>query len=194
MNNRNVAGVVALVITGLLWAWTLGWFSGKKYSDDPQVAELQKLVDDNAPKLNQMSDEQKRAGRDDFRKRMEGLSPDQRQSVMEGIMPVMVPIMARQFENRYDEFMKKSPEERRKDLDKEIDRMEKAKNQAGAGGGPPGGGMRNMDPKKADEFRKKMLDWTTPEQRAKFENGIRMFNERRAERGLPPVNGRGGAF
>jgi hypothetical protein len=196
MNNRNTVGLAALAITCLVWAWTLGWFSGKKYSDDPQVAELQKLVDEKAPKLDQMSEDQKRAGRDDFRKRMEGLSSEQRQAVMEGIMPVMVPLMARQFETRYDQFMKMSPEEQRKELDKQIDRMEAAKNQNGGNSGQPGGGMRNVDPKKADEFRKKMLDWTTPAQRAKFENGMRMFNERRAQRGLAPVNppGRGGAF
>jgi hypothetical protein len=193
MNNRNVAGLAALAATCFVWAWALGWFSGKKYSDDPQVAELQKLVDEKAPKLNQMSENEKRAGRDDFRKRMEGLSPEQRQAVMEGIMPMMIPIMAKQFETRYDEFMKKSPQEQRKDLDKQIDRMEKTKNQGG-NGGQPGGGMRNVDPKKVDEFRKKMLDWTTPEQRAKFENGVRMLNDRRAERGLAPINGRVGVF
>jgi hypothetical protein len=192
MNNRNIAGITALCITALLWAWTLGWFSGKKYSDDPKVAELEKLVDKNAPKLDQMSEDEKRAGRDDFRQRMQGLTPEQRQAVMEGIMPMMVPMMAKQFEVHYDEFMKKSREEQRKELDKRIDEME---SQKGKGGGPPGG-MRDMDPAKAEAFRKKMLDWTTPDQRAKFENGIRLFNERRAERGLPPIQapGRGGAF
>jgi Spy/CpxP family protein refolding chaperone len=45
-----------------------------------------------------------------------------------------------------------------------------------------------------DEFRKKMLDYTTPEQRAKFENGIQIFNERRKERGLPPVGPGGRPF
>jgi hypothetical protein len=191
MNNRNVVGLTTLGVTCLLWAWALGWFSGAKYSDDPQVAELQKLVHEKAPKLNQMSDAQKRAGRDDFRKRMQGLSPEQRQAVMEGIMPVMVPLMAKQFENRYDEFMKKSPEDQRKELDKQIDRMEANK----PSGGPPGG-LQNVDPKKVEAFRKKMLDWTTPEQRAKFENGVRMFNDRRMQRGLAPINppGRGGAF
>ena len=45
-----------------------------------------------------------------------------------------------------------------------------------------------------DEFRKKMLAWTTPEQRAKFENGIQMFNDRRKERGLDAVDMPGGGF
>jgi hypothetical protein len=191
MNNRNIAGIVVLTVTALIWAWTLGWFSGHKYSDDPQVAELQKIVVENAPKLDQLSEEQKRAGGEDFRQRMQGLSPEQRQAVMEGIMPIMVPMMARQFETQYDKFMNMSPEEQRRELDKRIDQMESQKNK---GGPSPGGGMRNVDPAKADQFRKKMLDWTTPEQRAKFENGIRLFNQRRAQRGLPPVHspGRGG--
>ena len=33
-----------------------------------------------------------------------------------------------------------------------------------------------------DEFRKKMLDYTTPEQRAKFDSGMQMFNDRRKAR------------
>jgi hypothetical protein len=61
------------------------------------------------------------------------------------------------------------------------------------GGGPGGGGGRpQMDPKKMDEFRKKMLGWTTPEQRSKFENGMKMFNDRRIERGLQPMPPFGG--
>lgn len=44
-----------------------------------------------------------------------------------------------------------------------------------------------------DTFRKKMLDWTTPEQCVKFDEGMRMFNERRQERGSPPPVGPGGA-
>jgi hypothetical protein len=103
-------------------------------------------------------------------------------------MPIFVPMMARQFEKRYDEFMKLSPEEQRKELDKRIDEM-KARGGAGGPGGGSGrrGGPRNIDPKKAEQFRKKMLDWTTPEQRAKFENGIGAMNDRLKERGMDPL-------
>jgi hypothetical protein len=96
----------------------------------------------------------------------------------------------KQFEQRYDEFMAMSPEEQQKKLDEEIDKLE-ARGGAGAGRGG-GGGPPNVDPKKAAEFMKKMNAWTTPQQRAKFENGVRMFNERRKERGLAPVGGPGG--
>jgi Spy/CpxP family protein refolding chaperone len=72
-------------------------------------------------------------------------------------MPVFVPMMAQQFEQRYDRFVA-------------------------------------MDPKRAEAMRKKMLDWTTPEQRAKFEHGMELMNERREQRGLPPMPARGGGF
>ena len=68
--------------------------------------------------------------------------------------------------------------------------MEKGGGPGGPGG--PGGNRPPIDAKKIDEIRKKMLDWTTPEQRAKFDNGLQMLNKRRSERGLPPVPPMGG--
>ena len=43
-------------------------------------------------------------------------------------------------------------------------------------------------------MKNKMIAYTTPQQRAKFEDGMRRFNERRKERGLEPLPsfGRGG--
>jgi hypothetical protein len=184
--NRNAAyGLLALVVGVVLWGLVFGWFKGKEYNDDPVVAELEKLRDENVPKLAQMSRDEQRAQREAFGERMKGLSEAQRMAFFESSMPVFVPMMARQFEQRYDEFMEMSPEEQRKELDKRIDEME-----ARGGAGGQGGGRRgppNIDPKKAEQIRKKMLDWTTPEQRAKFENGMNRMNDRRKERGLPPM-------
>jgi hypothetical protein len=192
MNNRNYAAIGALVAACLIWAWALGWFEGgKAYSDDPQVAELQKLVADNAPKFEQLSQEERRTQGDAFRKRMEGLSDEQRMAVMESAMAIWIPIAARRFEQEYDKFMAMSPDEQRQELDKRINDMEK---RGGAGQGNGRGGPPNMDPKRVESFRKKMLDWTTPEQRAKFENGMQIFNNRRQQRGLPPIGGPGGGF
>ena len=39
-----------------------------------------------------------------------------------------------------------------------------------------------------------MLDWTTPDQRAKFENGIRLMNDRMQQRGFDPLPAPGGGF
>jgi hypothetical protein len=135
-----------------------------------------------------MPEAERRAQRDAFGERMKGLSEEQRMAFFESSMPIFVPMMARQFEKRYDEFVKLSPEEQRKELDKRIDEM---KARGGAGGPGDAGGRRgaprSIDPKKAEQFRKKMLDWTTPEQRAKFENGISAMNERLKERGMDPL-------
>lgn len=194
MKKSEIVGIVGVACLALLVAWFYGWFDGKAYSDDPQVAALEKLRDENAPKLESLPEDQRRVQGEAFRKQMEGLSQEQRMKFFESSMAVFVPLMARQFEKNYDEFVAKSPEEQRRELDKRIDEMEKRGGQGGPGG--PGGGGRggpaNMDPKKADEFRKRMLDYTTPEQRAKFEKGIEMFNQRRKERGLSPVGPPGG--
>ncbi len=191
MKKSEVGGIVAVAMLALLVAWYYGWFEGKAYSDDPQVAALEKERDANVDKLVNMPEAERRSQGEAFRKQMEGLSPDQRMAFMESSMAVFVPLMAKQFEKTYDDFMALSPEEQRRELDKRIDDMEKRGGQGG-GGGSGRGGPPNMDPKKMDEFRKKMLDYTTPEQRAKFENGIQIFNDRRKERGLPPVGPPGG--
>lgn len=188
MKKSEVFGIVAVAMLAVLVAWFYGWFEGKNYNDDPQVAALEKERDANVDKLANMPEEQRRSQGEAFRKQMEGLTPDQRTAFMESSMAVFVPLMAKQFEKNYDEFMAKSPEEQRRELDNRINEMEAR----GGQGGPGRGGPPNMDPKKMDEFRKKMLDYTTPEQRAKFENGIQMMNDRRKERGLPPVGPPGG--
>lgn len=188
MNRNAIVGVAGLIVVVLLWSWSFGWFNGKDYSDDPVVAELEKLRDENVPKMAQLSDAERRAQRDAFGERMKGLNEEQRMAFFESSMPIFVPMMAKQFEKRYDEFMAMSPEEQRKELDKRIDEM-KARGGPGGPGGPGSGrgGRPNLDPKKAEQFRKKMLDWTTPEQRAKFENGINIMNGRLKERGMDPL-------
>src|SRR5688572_10152610 len=117
MNNRNYTAIGALLVACFIWAWALGWFEGgKAYSDDPQVAEIQKLVEDNAPKFEQMSREEQRTQGDAFRQRLEGLSDEQRIAVMESVMAIVIPMRARQFEQEYDKFMAMSPDEQRKAL------------------------------------------------------------------------------
>lgn len=194
--NRNAAlGAAALTAAVLTWAWAFGWFNGKQYSDDPVVAELEKLRDENVPKLEQMSEDERRAQRNAFGERMKGLSEEQRMAFVESSMPIFVPMFAKQFEARYDAFMAMSPEEQTKELDKRIDEMKARGGPGGGPGGGRGGPPRNMDPKKAEQIRKKMLDWTTPEQRAKFENGLQRFNDRLKERGMEPLPpGPGGGF
>jgi hypothetical protein len=187
-DNRKLYGITALaVLVFAAWAWN--WFDAGQYSDDPAVAELERLRDANIGK--DLSRDEQRAQREDFGKRMSGLSEEQRMAFFESSMPIWIPMMSKRFEQDYDKLMAMTPEEQRKEMDKRIDEMEARGGPPG--GGPGGGGGRpQMDPKKMDEFRKKMLDWTTPEQRSKFENGMKMFNDRRKERGLQPLPPFGG--
>ena len=178
--NKGLYLVTALIVV-VFAAWVWGWIDTGQYSDDPAVAELEKLRDASLDDRETVTPEQREA----MRTGIEGLNPEQRMAFFESSMPIFVPMAAKRFEQEYDSFIKLSPEEQRKKLDERIDQMEKR-------GGPRAGPPPAIDPKKASEIMKKMLDWTTPEQRAKFDNGMQMMNQRRSERGLPPVPPMGG--
>lgn len=179
MNRKWIEGGVALVLLLLAGAWWLGWF----HREDPLVAEVKELA------AQPQSKDNDKAMRDMMRERMQGLSEEQRMAMFEKMAPIFIPLMASRFEQEYDKFMAKSEEERNRELDKRIAEMKRR-------GGPPsgGGGRPNIDPKKIDEFRKKMLDWVTPEQRGKFQNGMQMFNDRLQAQGMQPVGPPGGGI
>lgn len=86
-----------------------------------------------------------------------------------------------------DEFFAKSPAERRKALDAEIDRDERRAKRSKGGdagrGGGGGGGGRGGD---SLQRRKDFLNRSTPDSRAKMTEHRRQRDERRAQRGLPP--------
>jgi hypothetical protein len=188
MDKRKFGGVGVLVALLLAVAWWLGWF-GK--AEDPLIAQTRQLVE--TPR-EQQTTQQRDGVRDAWRDRFQGLSEEQRVAMFEQMAPIFVPLMVRQFETRYDEFMEMTPEQQRAELDKRIDEMQK-RQASGQGGGPMGGGPRpQMEPAKAAEFQKKMLAWTTPEQRAKFQNGMMMFANRMKERGLNPPQMPGNGF
>ena len=84
-----------------------------------------------------------------------------------------------------------SPKERQAALDKIIDSMG---NWSQQGGGAGGNGARNIDAKQMDSFRKKMLDWTSPDQRSDMEAVGKMMEDRRQERGLSSQGAGGRLF
>jgi hypothetical protein len=182
MNRQKQFAGVLLVGILLLGAWALGWFERK----DPVLAELEKQRDADFARQEQMSEEERQATREEFGKKMRGLTEEQRRAFFENSMPIFL----KMFERQVDSFLEKSPEEQRKEMDKRIDEM-KARGQTGPGGGPGGRGG-GPSPKQVDEWRKKMLDWTTPEQRAKFDTAFQKFNERLQQRGMN--SGAGGGF
>ena len=178
-DHKILYGVTALVVL-IFAAWVWGWLDTGQYSADPKVAAAERYRDENLGKGE-------REFREGMRTQVEGLSPEQRMAFFESSMPIFIPLMAKRFEEEYDKFVQLSPDEQRKKLDERINEMEKR-----GGPGGPGGNRPPMDVKKMSEIGKKMLDWTTPDQRTKFENGMRMMNERRAERGLAPLPPMGG--
>jgi hypothetical protein len=187
MNRNTTIGIVTLVLLMLLAAWQWGWFK----REDPVVAEIREIA------AQPQNDDSAKAMRNAMRERMEGASEEQRMAMFEQLAPIFIPMMAARFEADYDKFMAMTPEAQKAELDKRIDDVQKRMAKGGGpggGGGGGGGGPRNMDPKKMGEFQKKMLAWTTPSQRAKWDNGIQIFTNRMKERGLTPPPMPGGGF
>lgn len=176
----SVAGILLVALAALI-AWRYGWFE----REDPAVAEIRELAAE--PRSRD-------AMRTAFETQTKGMDAQQRFAFFEKMAPVIMPLMAQQFERRYDEFATLSPDEQTKKLDEEIDRMRDRMKKGGPGGPGPGAGRPPISQAKAEEFQKKMLDWTTPTQRAKFEDGMRMMRDRMTQRGFDPPQGPGGGF
>ncbi len=176
-----------MTVVGVLIALVGVWGAAMLLQDDPEVAELERLRDERIAGMEDMSREDRRAARDDMRKRVEALDENQRQAFMERSRPIFQKMM----EQRMNAFFEMPPEEQRERLDEIIDRMESR-----GQGGPPGGGPRGGDasPAERDQRRKEMLARTTPEMRAKVDRFKDMLNQRREERGLEPAQGMRGMF
>lgn len=189
MNKKHalIGAAILLVLAAVGW----GFYSAK----DPAIVELEQLRDEQFAKRNELTDDQQEANRQAFGEKMKGLSEEQRRSFFESSAPIFMKMM----EARLDQFLAKSPEEQKAELDKKIDEMlARQKNGEGPGrGGPPGAGdgkpRTPPTPQQIDKFRKGMLDKTTPEQRAKFQVTIQMYKDRMQERGIDPPQG-GGRF
>ena len=179
---RWLGGLAAVAVLGTgVWWWL--------NRPDPEIAQLKSEVQQKMKNPEQVSDAEKEG----FRQRMQGLSPEQREAFGKAMAPMFMAMM----ERRLDQFLAMSPEQQRRELDEKIDQMEAMRKKFAASGRPmgPGGGQGGPPPfaggGKGDPG-KAMLDKTTPELRAKFEAALGKFNDRRGERGLPPVGpGRG---
>jgi hypothetical protein len=192
MKKRNVLLTAALVAIAGALAWAF-----LPVGPDPQVAkvvELQKkLFNEDSP----VPREERRKAFGELRQEMEKLTPQQRDQIMRDNPP---PFFRRMQENIVAYF-DLPQDQRTAALDKQIDEMEKqrkewakrrAERNAGGGARPPGaarGFGRNMDPAQQNQRRKQMLDNTSPQQRAMFGEYFRQLQQRRQERGLPPMRG-----
>jgi len=189
------AVVVLLLIAAAAWAF---WPRA-----DAQVEKIKRMQDDmfagGRPNPDQFSQ---------FRKEMEDLSPEQRHEVHEHMRDQM----ERRMDKQIDDYFALPPEKRKESLDKQIrdqesrrKEWEKRRGQAGQGqggagqtpppgagqnasGGPPGG--RNSGGEARSDRRNRMLDNTSPEQRAKRDAYRAAMQQRRIELGLPVGGGR----
>jgi len=186
MSKKQISIVMAFVVVALGATWAMGFFS----STDPQLAELERLRDENFKKMDGMSDEERRKQFGGFRDKMKDLSEEQRRQFFENSRPMFQQMM----NQRLDSFFAKSPQEQTEELDRRIDGMQQRSANRGNRGRGPGGGNRGSDmtPQQRDQRRKGMLDRTTPELRGKMDRYRTMLNERREQRGLEPVTGRRG--
>lgn len=194
MQGRNAKVTAAIFVVAILTAgygWSAGWFGGQ----EDEFSDLKSMLAEGPP-----TRERGEAMREAIDKRTEGMSDDQKgEFFRETMMPMFVSMMAKRFSADYDRMMAMSPEERTRELDRRIDEMQQHRNRPP--GSPPGGSRGNggppggpPSPEQVNQFRAKMLDVVTPDQRAKFENGMKMMQQRMKDRGIAAPPGPGGGF
>ncbi|MCZ2343923.1 MAG: hypothetical protein LC104_19310 [Bacteroidales bacterium] len=211
------------------WRWILGmllvaglvstgaYFASSHAGDLAKVEKMrEELFTAEARKL---SEEDRRAQFEQFRKEMEKLDVHQRASFFDSGI-------ARTRE-KYDSYFKLSPAEKIKHLDAEIARGEQARqawearrtaagnasahgaqaanagsgasgNRSATGDRPNGERGPNRSPAEMEQRRKQFLDRTTPKQRATMDQMRELsskyrddMNKRRKQLGLPEMTGRG---
>ena len=183
-NKKTVLALAILLGLGAM-AWAL-----LPAGPDPQLVKVQQLQEKLFDPDAKIPDEDRRKAFGEFRQEAEKLTPEQRESLMREN-----PFAKRMQQTVVDYF--DLPEEQRvAALDKEIDRFEKFRKDREKrrgdrpGGGPPGGfGRGNMSDGQQNDMRKRMLDNTSPQQRAMFGEYMQQMQDRRRQRGLPQMGG-----
>jgi hypothetical protein len=197
MRKRIVKSTIVIAAIALVLAWWLGWFS-----EDPALAEV-KAMQAQLENPN-MSEADVRTAMGQLREKMNSLSESSRRAAWENGRQVF----ERREMTKIGRILAMKPQQRVKAIDEEINGMERRRaqweqraNQAQAGSNRPGGGQRGGGPGRRGAFQsdeqrvsrlKNRLDRSTPEHRAMRAEFTKLVNERRAQRGLPPMQrGRG---
>jgi hypothetical protein len=210
-----VAVAVLLVLPASVWAWM--HLSGSRPS--AKMLEAKELAAKAFENRDNMTEEQRRAAFADMRKTFEGLSESERRELRrEGMaerqrreQEEMTKFMAMSEQERAAYCLKKAQEEASRFDRRAAEQAKNGDNPGGngspsssnnpppPGGGPgdsgrPPGGFRNATPEQREQFRKQMLDNTTPEQRAQrtiyrsaLAQAIGQQNVVRQQQGLPLV-------
>jgi hypothetical protein len=197
MKKKIIAALAVLLLLG-----GLGW-ALMPAGVDPQVARVTELQQKLFSEQSQATPEERRAAFGEFRQELEKLTPEQRDKLMRDNPPPFV----RQMQKNIRDFFDLPADKRKEALDRQIDEMESRRRQMtkqfaqsggrpgggpGFGGGPgggPGGNRGAMDPQHRQEMTRRMLDNTTPQDRAMMGEYMRQVQDRRRERGMPDLPG-----
>lgn len=188
------ASVLLFLIGGVVWA----------VRPDPHLSRARELQAELfRPEAKTLPPEERRAKFTELREQVKHLSDDQK-------WDLSAPMREKQ-KAEMNRYFALSPKEKVKYLDERIDKSEKMRKEfekktgPGKAGGPPGGfpgggfggpssggnkaggpGYRPpLSPDEIEQRRKKMLDRTTPDERAKTDLFRKEMNDRRRQRGLP---------
>jgi hypothetical protein len=169
--------------------------------EDRQLVQVQQMAQKLFDPESKLSDEQRRAGWGELRAASESLSPEQQETLRNE----MFNNFRRRGMERINRYFELPEGERRAYLDEQIRQMEamrrrfeQSRGTRGEGrggdagrpgpGGPGGpGGQGAGTPEQERNWRRTMLDRTTPEERAKFAEYMEAINKRRQELGLEPI-------
>jgi len=175
---------------------------------DPQIARVTELQQKLFGEQSQASPEERRAAFGELRQEFEKLTPEQRDKLMRDNPP---PFM-RQFQKSIRDFFDLPADKRKETLDRQINEMESRRREmterfakaggrpgggppwggpgfGGGGPGGPGGNRAAMDPQRRQQMMMRMLDNTTPQDRAMMGEYMRQMQDRRRERGMPALPG-----
>jgi hypothetical protein len=188
MTQRKTIAAVSIIAIFAIAVWFFGLFG----STDPAVAELQQMADQ-AFSQN-LTEAQETQYRDQFRQRMETLTPEQREAFFDANRDRWMERM----EQRMDEYFAMTPADQQKRLDEILNRMSqprKRRPEAGGdnnrGGDRGRGGWGNMTEAQRDERSKRRLDRTSPKMRAQFSEFRKQLEDRAKERGITQMPGWG---
>jgi len=192
------------VVISLLALGTSAWWLWPK-SEDPQVTKVKEMqaklfsgssTKTFAPPANKQEAEERRQQFAELRKEAEKLTPEQQKEMMK-----TPPAFVQQMQAEIEKFALMKAADRKKYLDKRIDEMEgwrklmqpvaaiagAAKGGAGAAKSTDDGQRRPFGGMSRDDWRRNMLDNSSPKQRAQMSEFFREFQIRLSQRGMEPL-------
>ena len=208
-----LAVLAGIALLAVLAAWLLGWIS---FGTDPRVAEIQQMQEEARKQFAEAGGPRTVAeataavtAMNTIRAKVEALPEHLRPQVERQGSSVFRSAMRA----RIDAYFAAPPDQRRVELDRQIDQEEMMRKafeagravagmlgggqQAAQGGGgqqgsgrPGGGPPQGGSEEDRNRWRKSMIDSTTPEQRSRYVEYRRAMDERREQRGLPSGWGR----